>query len=274
MTSQPGWHPDPVPLQPGQPAQLRYWDGSRWTEHVAPAQAPSAPPATTESTPYTAAPAYTGTYGAPSAGTPHAGTPYAGTPYAGTPYAGVRPPATTPDGVSLAGWWQRVAAYILDAIIVGIIATIVALPWARDAFDTYRAWLDDALRASDAGGGNNLDTAQLQRDLARPLAIIIGIQLVVGFCYQVGFLMWKQATPGKLALGLRVRLRDRPGPMPLGTVMVRWLAQFGVGILGLIPILGSLTVVYTLLDYLWPLWDQKKQAIHDKAAKTNVVRTR
>ncbi|HRK48068.1 MAG TPA: DUF2510 domain-containing protein, partial [Nocardioides sp.] len=63
MTSQPGWHPDPVPLQPGQPAQLRYWDGSRWTEHVAPAQAPSAPPATTESTPYTAAPAYTGTYG-------------------------------------------------------------------------------------------------------------------------------------------------------------------------------------------------------------------
>jgi uncharacterized RDD family membrane protein YckC len=29
-----------------------------------------------------------------------------------------------------------------------------------------------------------------------------------------------------------------------------------------------------LLDYLWPLWDDKKQALHDKVAKTNVVRTR
>jgi uncharacterized RDD family membrane protein YckC len=60
--------------------------------------------------------------------------------------------------------------------------------------------------------------------------------------------------------------------MPLGTVLLRWLSQFGVGILGLVPVVGSLAGVYTLLDYLWPLWDDKKQAIHDKVAKTNVVR--
>ena len=46
VTSQPGWHPDPVPPQPGQPAQLRYWDGTRWTEHIAPAQHRRAPPST------------------------------------------------------------------------------------------------------------------------------------------------------------------------------------------------------------------------------------
>ncbi|MBM7442583.1 phospholipid scramblase-related protein [Streptomyces sp. HB132] len=32
-----GWHPDPH----GAPQLLRYWDGSRWTEHTHPAQAPA-----------------------------------------------------------------------------------------------------------------------------------------------------------------------------------------------------------------------------------------
>ncbi|MEU0304415.1 phospholipid scramblase-related protein [Streptomyces sp. NPDC006175] len=36
-----GWHPDPH----GAPQLLRYWDGSRWTEHTHPAQAPAQPQA-------------------------------------------------------------------------------------------------------------------------------------------------------------------------------------------------------------------------------------
>jgi uncharacterized RDD family membrane protein YckC len=242
VTSQPGWHPDPVPPQPGQPLLLlRYWDGAAWTEHTAPAQ----PPAAAQQ--YAAAPAY--------------------------PYA-VAKSTTTPDGVPLAGWWHRVAAYLLDALILGVLAGIIAAPWIGDIWSTYKDWFDDALRSGENGSSSSIDTAQLQRDLARPLAFVVGIQLAVGFCYHVGFLMWRQATPGKLLLGLRVRLRDRPGRMPLGTVTLRWVAQFAVGILGLIPYVGSLTGLYSLLDALWPLWDEKKQAIHDKVAKTNVVRIR
>ncbi len=240
MTSQPGWHPDPVPPQFGQPAQLRYWDGTRWTEHTAPAQ----PPAATQQ------------YAAPPV------------------YGGARLPATTPDGVPLAGWWQRVLALVIDSVLIGIVGAIIALPWLRDAWDIYADWIDDALRTSDAGTTGSIDTAQLQRDLARPLAIIGAINLALGFCYHVGFLMWRQATPGKLVLGLRVRLRERPGPMPLATVLLRWVGQFGPGIFSLIPYVGSITALYSLLDYLWPLWDDKKQAIHDKIAKTNVVRLR
>ena len=280
MSSQPGWHLDPVPPQPGQPTQLRYWDGTRWTEHVAPAQPPAqqaaqqpAQPAQPAQPPgqhaqppqhpaeaavqYGAAPAYAGIYGAPYAGTE-------------------RRAATTPDGVPLAGWWQRVLAYVLDAIIVGLVAGIIALPWVREVLDVYVDWFDQAMRAggTGTGTGGSIDTAQLQRDLAGPLAYIVGIQLVLGFCYHVGFLRWKQATPGKLVVGLRVRLRDRPGPMSLGTVLMRWLGQFAVGIFGLIPFVGSLTGLYSLLDVLWPLWDDKRQAVHDKIAKTNVVRIR
>jgi uncharacterized RDD family membrane protein YckC len=244
VTSQPGWHPDPTqpPGGPpyGQPAQLRYWDGSRWTEHTAPAQAPAA----------------TQHYAAPQV------------------YGGPRPAATTPDGVPLAGWWQRAGALVLDSILLGIVGGIAALPWIRDAWHIYVDWIDDALRTSEAGSSNTIDTAQLQRDLVKPLAIIGAINLALGFVYNVGFLMWKQATPGKLLLGLRVRLRETPGPMTLGTVLLRWLGQYGVGILGLVPYVGSIGGIYSLLNYLWPLWDDKKQALHDKLAKTNVVRTR
>jgi uncharacterized RDD family membrane protein YckC len=33
-----------------------------------------------------------------------------------------------------------------------------------------------------------------------------------------------------------------------------------------------ITCVGGLLDHLWPLWDQQKQSLHDKAAGTWVVR--
>ena len=149
--------------------------------------------------------------------------------------------ATTPDGVPLAGWWWRALALVIDTIILGIIGALIAFPWVRDVLDSYSDWFDDALNSD----GSSVDTSQLQSDIAGPLAIITLIQLVLGFAYNVGFLMWKQATPGKLILGLRVRLRDRPGPMPIGTVLLRWVGQFGVGILGLLPVLGSLTFIYT-----------------------------
>jgi len=137
-------------------------------------------------------------------------------------------------------------------------------------FDSYTDWFDEAMNA-DSG---TPDTSQLQSDIAAPLAIITLINVALGFLYNVGFLMWKQATPGKLLLGLRVRLRDRPGPMPIGTVLLRWAGQYGVGLLGMLPVAGCLSFIYAVLDYLWPLWDDKNQAIHDKIAKTNVVRIR
>jgi uncharacterized RDD family membrane protein YckC len=239
VTSPPGWHPDPVPPQPGQPAQLRYWDGTRWTEHVAPAQQPAYPS-------YPAYPAH----------------PAAGAAYDGRP--------TTPDGVPLAGWWWRVLALVIDGLLLGMVSAVLAFPWARDVYDSYRDVFDEAFNGDSA----SLDSSELQGDVAVPLAIITLINVAVGFVYNVGFLMWKQATPGKLLLGLRVRLRERPGPMTLGTVLLRWAGQYGVGLLGLLPVAGCLTFVYTVLDYLWPLWDDHNQAIHDKIAKTNVVRIR
>jgi uncharacterized RDD family membrane protein YckC len=71
-----------------------------------------------------------------------------------------------------------------------------------------------------------------------------------------------------------VRLRARPGPLPWGTVLARWVMQNLGSAVVVVPLLGPLGWVYSLLDDLWPLWDGQRQALHDKVARTNVVRTR
>ena len=52
------------------------------------------------------------------------------------------------------------------------------------------------------------------------------------------------AVEYRIVLGLQVRLRERPGPLSWGTVLLRWLAWSGYNFLGFVPMLGWLTYVY------------------------------
>ena len=104
---------------------LRYWDGRHWTEHA-------------RSKEQALAPAYAGA--APT------GSAYA--PEGANARATMYP--ATPDGQFLAGWWQRVWAYLLDAIVVGIIGGILASPWIGDLLDAYREFFDQVLRDAEA----------------------------------------------------------------------------------------------------------------------------
>jgi uncharacterized RDD family membrane protein YckC len=243
MSKKAGWYPDPWPGHPGQPPLLRYWDGRHWTEHAQPREA-----------------AYAGAVPGATSYAPAAGA------------YGVEASPTTPDGQLLAGWWQRVGAYLIDWLIVGLVGGLLSSPWWGDVIDAFREFLDQAVR--DAEAGVQTDSTTFEQQIAGSIAVISLIYLAVGFVYHVAFLMTIQATPGKLALGLRVRLRDRPGPMPLWTVLLRWASQFGYSIVSVVPVLGTVLGLYWLLDHLWPLWDGKKQAVHDKIARTNVVRVR
>lgn len=237
-----GWYPDPDPNQLT-PGSQRYWDGQRWTENIhvpgAAAGAGQAP-----------------TYAAPAG-----------------PAQSATGRATTPDGQELAGWWHRGGAYILDSLIVGAIVVVLALPQIRQIIAAYGDLIDQAVQSAESGQAIP-DPGTLVADLAGPFLVLSLVGLGVSLVYHAVFLKWKAATPGKLALGLRVRLRDAPGPLSWGTVLKRWVGQFGYGILGYVPVLGMFSAFYPLVDLLWPLWDGKKQAVHDKIARTNVVRQR
>lgn len=87
------------------------------------------------------------------------------------------------------------------------------------------------------------------------------ISTLVAFCYMVIFLAAKGATPGKMALGLRVVKADG-SPMSAGTAILRVIVEW---------VLSCVTIGITFLAVAFT---QKKQGFHDMAAGTVVIRTR
>jgi uncharacterized RDD family membrane protein YckC len=73
---------------------------------------------------------------------------------------------------------------------------------------------------------------------------------------------------GKQAIGIRI-VRENGEPMTVGTAILRELVikTLLIGFVGWF-FLG----LPVLLDYLWPLWDTRNQALHDKVASTYVVK--
>jgi uncharacterized RDD family membrane protein YckC len=180
---------------------------------------------------------------------------------------------STPDGEPLAGWGIRFGAYLIDAVIVSLVAAIVGAPFVARIVDAYGDLFRDTIHAAETGSArpNQMD---VYGEIWLPLIGIVLVSIVLNFIYQVGFLRWRAATPGKLMLGLRVRLREQPGPLAWDTILRRWVSQFGPNLLSLVPFIGLIAGLYPWVDGLWPLWDERRQALHDKFARTNVVRTR
>ncbi|GAA1977153.1 hypothetical protein GCM10009798_42960 [Nocardioides panacihumi] len=257
QSSPPGWHPDPAGPMPGRPLMLRYWDGTTWTEHVAPLQ-PSPQP-----------------YGQPFGQAPQ--------PF-GEPYAG----PTTADGQRLSGWWWRVLAYLIDSVTLSVVSNLLSLPAQASMRAEFRTMGDAYQRRLDA----NPDDPQIGWlvdhivNVLHDHALALYLpSLVVVTLYHCVMLRWKGATLGKLAVGLRVRTREAPGRLPWSAIAIRVAVQFLIpGLLIVVgfasgsvgPLVGLYlaVVVFQLLDGLWPLWDRQRQAIHDKAAGTVVIRIR
>jgi uncharacterized RDD family membrane protein YckC len=183
-------------------------------------------------------------------------------------------PATTPDGQPLAGWWRRVGAAVIDGFIAFPIAVLIGLPFLIPMGKVFADEWDRLMNEIDSGAGSQAFGADFQSEVMWYAFGFGMVALLVGAVYEIGFLRWKRATPGKMMLGLEVRLRERPGTMPWGTLFQRWFVKKLGNILAQIPVVGSFLQFGWVINYLWPLWDDKKQALHDKAAGTNVVRTR
>jgi uncharacterized RDD family membrane protein YckC len=261
---EPGWYRDPAPANPAAPDSVRYWDGRSWTAQTRVASK-------RERREWMAEAAAAGrAYEQQLFERAQAGDVEAQLQLQAAAAATSR--WTTPDGAVLAGWWVRVAAHLLDGVAVMILGTLFAWRFLKQIAEVYSQFVDDVVRAAQAGSPQP-DATTLASATAGPI-LWVGITfLLVGFVYEVGFLKGYQATPGKMLLGLEVRLRERPGPLSWRAVLLRWGGKNGVGVLQFIPFVGGLVYsIYILLDYLWPLWDPHRQAIHDKLPGTNVVR--
>jgi uncharacterized RDD family membrane protein YckC len=150
----------------------------------------------------------------------------------------------------LSGWWRRVGAQVIDGVIISIGALIVL------------GILGAAGLSVDSNGGA---VALIVAALIAVLAIT-----VVAFLY-APILMSRTngQTLGRMALGIRV-IRADGGPMTFWFAMLREVVVKAL----LVGVVSSATFgLASLLDALWPLWDEENRALHDLVVNTRVIRT-
>ncbi|MDP9385260.1 MAG: RDD family protein, partial [Actinomycetota bacterium] len=149
----------------------------------------------------------------------------------------------------LAGWWRRAGAALIDGLIVGAAAVAVMAPLGVGFF------------SADSGGGAFAAIAGL--------FIAALVLTIIGFLY-APLLMARTngQTLGRMATGIRV-IRTNGQRMSFGWAMLREVAVKGLLINA---VAGSATFgLVTLLDYLWPLWDEENRALHDFLVQTRTV---
>ncbi len=268
MSQQPsGWYDDP-----SNPEMLRYWDGVMWTNHTAPKKSPSASQSTI-GLPQQQEPSVPQAPQPPQATTPmpqggwqgqnapqqqyppQYQQPYQQYPQAPGGAAWMNAGPSTSDGVPLASWGKRFLAWILDGIIIAVVVQILTPIFVPE----YNALVDDMLTAMQDG-----DNTAMERVIADAAGVSVKQALLtwsIASLYAVAFWTTLAQTPGKMAAGISVRHTDRPGPLDLVTAVKRRI----------VPLVSAFIGILTLIDGLWPLWDSKRQALHDKLASTQVV---
>jgi uncharacterized RDD family membrane protein YckC len=267
MPTHAGWFDDP-----DDPNQLRYFDGVIWTSHTTPRA--TRPAASETPQPYAQPSAHQrqpGAWQAPYGGR-QPNQPQMPQYQGGWNVPGYGVPSgvpSTPDGQPLASYFQRVGAYLLDLLIEGVIAVVLGGWLLYKAMQPFFDAFGRAMASNDQNAIRSVDAATTV-NYGYLLAFTL-LTVAIQFTYAVVFLSRTGATPGKAALGISVRLRERPGPLSVADACKRASLQSGLSLLGNIPYLGTAFSLVGLLDLLWPAWDGRRQALHDKLAATNVV---
>lgn len=173
--------------------------------------------------------------------------------YSSPPPPGAGGPRPTLSGPRvLAGWWARVGAQLIDGVIVGIGAAILVV----------------AISAPFSIGFFANDTVGI-------LSILLGL-LIATVCVSIVALLYAPAlmartngqTLGRKVTGIRV-VRASGRPIDFGFAMVREVLVKSL----LFGVLSSVTFgLASLIDVLWPLWDEEHRALHDFVVGTRSIR--
>lgn len=132
-----------------------------------------------------------------------------------------------------AGLWIRTAAVLIDTLVL-VVITLPLLVAVYGIADLHPSRIDLA-------------------GLADTL-LSWGVPIV----FTIAFWLYKQATPGKMAVGIKVVDAKTGNAMSFGQAIGRYVGYF----ISTIP-LG--------LGFIWAAFDPRKQGWHDKLAGTVVV---
>ncbi|HEV7905855.1 MAG TPA: RDD family protein [Pyrinomonadaceae bacterium] len=151
-----------------------------------------------------------------------------------------------------AEWIDRVVAALIDGALTSALVFILF-------------FVIFALTAAGAGiGGDDNPLPALIFCIGMPITFVAAFGL--GLFNKVWLVSKRGASIGQGVMKLKVV--EAAGNIPsIGTLLLRLLVQVGMGFIPMI------NIVLVALDLLWPLWDEQKQTLHDKAAGTFVIKT-
>ncbi|MCL6640952.1 MAG: RDD family protein [Candidatus Rokubacteria bacterium] len=166
----------------------------------------------------------------------------------------------SPGGQPLAGFDKRLVAYVLDSLILGAISLVVLLPAYICAFFVIMQPLTTV-------NGEVIDgETGVRAFLSLMVVILVLIALGLGLSYVYHVELALRAggqTHGKRIAKIRIVPLNPTEPLTRRHLALRFFSQVGMNY---VPGLG-------LVDGLYQLWDKPyQQCLHDKAAKTVVVR--
>jgi uncharacterized RDD family membrane protein YckC len=133
-----------------------------------------------------------------------------------------------------AGFWIRLVAWVIDFFILLVAGVVAQLPFAR-LLQSRR--IEDTLMAMGA---------------------VYLIDMAIGATYEGVFVSRFGATPGKMALELKV-VRPDGGPVSLGRAVGRYFAKM-------------VSAIVLMIGYIMVGFDSEKRALHDMLCDTRVIK--
>ncbi|ADZ90664.1 RDD family protein [Marinomonas mediterranea] len=137
------------------------------------------------------------------------------------------------DSYKYSGFWIRMVATLIDSILM----MFITMPLLYSIY-----------------GASYFDSSAVFRGVPDLL-----ISYVFPISVTILFWVYKSATPGKMAMKLKVVDAKTGNPPSIQQSIIRYVGYF----IAFIPL---------FLGVIWIAWDRKKQGWHDKMAGTLVVR--
>jgi uncharacterized RDD family membrane protein YckC len=157
-------------------------------------------------------------------------------------------------------WADRVVAALLDALVIGVglIALYAVITVGSLLLGAIGAGIGGAIGGEDGAGPGTLLGSSL---CCIAFVLLPIVSFGVGLYNKVYLVSKRGASIGQGLVKLKV-VTAQGSLVPTGTLLLRLLVQVGFGFIPFLP----------LLSILWPLWDPQRQALHDKAVGTFVVK--
>lgn len=155
------------------------------------------------------------------------------------------PPVVPPRHARYADFGTRLAAWLIDAVIVRFAQFMIFYVLARALpRETQLSCFTDSDKACEVPTSSSL-------------AIMLALVLLFDVAYHALGDGLRGQTPGKRITGLYV-IRANGDKLGVGRAVLRWLMRF-------------VSAVPLLLGYLWSLWDSRRRTWHDIAVDSVVI---